>query len=227
MRSISQIRQDHKPIIFLGSCNSIQNIIEICHASGREVVGVIDPDYDLCTEFRGLPILNKETYLTQSDVYEFFVAAMRTPFKDPVFTRNNSKREMLLSWITEYNLTGATLIHPTAVISPTAKIDNHVSIGAMSIVSCGSTIHKNVTVREQCYISHDVEICENSIIQIKATITGSVKIGKNSYIGIASTIVNRLPLTPQCLGENVLVHPTVLVLEGLPDNAIAKLPKRT
>jgi len=57
MRPINEIRKDNKPIVFLGSCYNVQNLVEICHSSGRQVIGLIDPDYRSQKEFHGLPVL--------------------------------------------------------------------------------------------------------------------------------------------------------------------------
>jgi serine acetyltransferase len=227
MRTIEEIKQDSKPIIFLGSSSSMENLVEICKLNDRKVLGIVDPDYASQSELHGLPILDKDTYFSQADQYEFFVASWWFPFKPPVFQRDREKRNMLLGWMKEYNLTGANIIHPTAVVSSSTKIDRNVAIGALSVILCNTTIHKNTVIREQTYISHDVEIGENSVIQIKATVTGRIKIGKNAYIGVGSTIMNGMPITVMPIGDNVLVHPTMLVLNELPDNAVVGLKSRT
>jgi serine acetyltransferase len=227
MRTIEEIKQDSKPIIFLGSSSSMENLVEICKLNGRKVVGIIDPDYVSQPELYGLPILDKDTYFNQADQYEFFVASWWYPFKMQVFQRDREKRNILLGWITECNLTGANIIHPTAVVSSSAKIDRNVVIGALSVILCNTTVHKNAVIREQTFISHDVEVGENSVIQMKATVTGRIKIGKNAFIGVGSTIMNGMPTTVMSIGDNVLIHPTMLVLNELPDNAVVSLKSRT
>ena len=225
MRTIEEIRKDNKPIIFLGSSYNIQNLVELCQSSSRTVVGLIDPDYSSQTEFRGLPVLDRDKYLNNKDDYEFFVATWWQPFQNSVHIRDRQKRLMFLDWMEEYNLVGATIIHKTAVVSPSAKIARNVSIGALSILVNNSQIHQDVNIREQCYISHNVEINNNSVIQIKVTVTGDITIGHNSYIGIASTIVNSRPLESMRIGDRVIIHPNQLVVESVPDNTIVSYKK--
>jgi hypothetical protein len=147
MRQIDEIRKDNKPIVFLGSCYNIQNLVELCNSSGREVVGLIDPDYDSQDEFHGLPILKKQSIIDQSDRYEFFVATWWTPFQNDVHRREIKKRRLFLTWMKDYNLVGATVIHDSAVISPKAKIDSHVSVGALSILVQNCKIHSHTNIR--------------------------------------------------------------------------------
>ncbi len=49
-------------------------------------------------------------------------------------------------------------IHPTAVISPKAKLGTNVSVGAYSVIEDGATIGDNTVVFPQCYIGKDVTI---------------------------------------------------------------------
>jgi carbonic anhydrase/acetyltransferase-like protein (isoleucine patch superfamily) len=192
------------------------NQIESCVACGRHVVGIVDTDYSSQPDLHGLPILDFDQLDT--DQYEFFVATSWTPFDGPVFKRNREKRQYLLNFMQEHNLTGATLIHPSAVVSPGARIGRNVSIGALTYISHGAVIQPNVLIREQCFIGHDVTIAENTVVQIKATITGNTDIEADNYVGINSTIVNRMPLDRISIGENGLIYPNELVLTNVPKN---------
>ena len=216
MRDINEILGDQLPIVFLGSSTGMYNQIESCLASGRQVVGIVDSDYSSQSELHGLPVLKFEQL--DPTQYEFFVATSWTPFDGPVFERNRQKRQQLLSFMHDNNLIGATIIHPTAVISPGARIGRNVSIGALTYISHGVVIQPNVLVREQCFVGHDVTIAENTVVQIKATITGNTDIEADNYIGINSTIVNRMPLNRISIGENGLIYPNELVLTNVPKN---------
>ena len=218
MRTINDITLDSLPIIFLGSSTGMHNQIECCQARNREIVGIIDSDYPVDSEIHGLTILNPDKYLTSHRMYEFFVATTWSPFKDPIFIRNQEKRQKLLDFMSYHDLTGATLIHPTAVISPGARIGRNVSIGALSYISHGVNIESNVIVREQCFIGHDVNIGTNVVLQIKSTVTGLTNIESDTYIGVNSTVINRMPLTPINIGKNCLIYPNELVLTSVPKN---------
>ena len=109
MRSINDIALDSKPIIFLGSSTGMHNQIECCQARNREIVGIIDCDYPLGSELHGLTILDPDEYIKSHQLYEFFVATTWAPFKDPIFIRNQEKRQQLLDFMAYHDLTGATL----------------------------------------------------------------------------------------------------------------------
>jgi UDP-3-O-[3-hydroxymyristoyl] glucosamine N-acyltransferase len=189
------------------------------------VVGLIDPDYSSQTEFQGLPVLNKNKYLSDKDNYEFFVATWWQPFQNNIHIRDRQKRSMFLEWIAQYKLTGATIVHNSAVVSPLAKIANHVSIGALSVLVCNCQIYSHTNIREQCYVSHDVVIESNCVLQIKATVTGGIHIGHDTYIGPGATLLNSRPLESMQIGNNVIIHPTQLVVKSVDDNTIISYKK--
>lgn len=225
MRSIDEIRKDYKPIVFLGSSWNIQNLVEICHSSGREVVGLIDPDYQGQSKFKNVPVLDKEKFLSRKNEFEFFVATWWAPFQNDIHRREIQKRKMFIDWMQEFDLVGATVVHASAVISPQAKIARHVSVGALSVLVCNCEIHSHCNIREQCYVSHDVVIESNCVVQIKATITGNIRVGHDTYIGPATVLVNGNPVEDMHIGNHVVIHPNQLVVKSVPDNTIVSYKK--
>lgn len=215
-------RYDLLPVIFLGSSTGMYNQIECCHATGRNIAGIIDSDYPVGSELHGLTVLDPEQYLAQQNHYEFFVATTWSPFKDPIFCRNREKRQHLLTFMQINHLSGAVLIHPTAVVSPGATIGRNVSIGALSYISHGAVVYDHVMIREQCFVGHDTHIHSNSVLQIKSTVTGLVSVESNTYVGVNSTVINRMPLDRITIGENSLIYPNELVLKSVPKNNTVK-----
>lgn len=55
-------------------------------------------------------------------------------------------------------------IHPTAVISQSAKLGNNVCVGAYTVVEDGAQIGDNTVIFPQCYIGKDVVIGKNCYI---------------------------------------------------------------
>lgn len=55
-------------------------------------------------------------------------------------------------------------IHPTAVISQSAKLGNNVSVGAYTVVEDGAQIGDNTVIFPQCYIGKNVVIGKNCYI---------------------------------------------------------------
>ncbi len=55
-------------------------------------------------------------------------------------------------------------IHPTAIISPKAKLGTNVSVGAYTVIEDGVTIGDNTVIFAQCFIGQNVSIGKNCYI---------------------------------------------------------------
>lgn len=84
-------------------------------------------------------------------------------------------------------------IHPTAVISPSAKLGADVSVGAYTVIEDGVTvgdgtvifpqcyIGKNVTVGKHCYIYPQVVIREECVLKDYVILQAGAKIGSDGF----------------------------------------------
>lgn len=61
-------------------------------------------------------------------------------------------------------------IHPTAVISPSAKLGKNVSVGAYSVIEDGVTVGDNTVIFPQVYIGKRVQIGQDCILYPQVTV---------------------------------------------------------
>ena len=216
MRTIQDIREDHLPVIIMGHCSTLPNVVESLELMGRRVHGIMDRDYRGQDSIHGLPLLPDHEYLRAGtrEQYEFFVATGWQPGRDADMQRNNAKREQYLEWMSRFNLVGATIVHPTAVISPGARFGRNVRVGALSMVNHGAVVHDHATIRDQAYVSHDVTVGRDSVVQIGARLTGNVQLGDHVYVGVSATVVARRG-RPMLLADHSVVWPGVTVMRAL------------
>ena len=97
-------------------------------------------------------------------------------------------RKQLREKIVESGYKFGNVIHPTAYISPEAKIGDGLIARANVCVSCGATIEENVQLFEGSTIGHDTTIGRDSIISTKACIGGNCIIGRGVYVGMLGSI---------------------------------------
>lgn len=76
-----------------------------------------------------------------------------------------------------------TVVHPSAIISPSARIGKGVFVGPLAIVSTNAIVGDHCIVHLHASIGHDAMIGEYSAILPGARISGSVKVGKRVLIG--------------------------------------------
>jgi carbonic anhydrase/acetyltransferase-like protein (isoleucine patch superfamily) len=226
MRTIDQIREDRKPVVLLGSAISMHNVTESIEFLGREIVGIWDLDYQGHSHLHDYPILPADWLDTcDRDEFEFLVATNWGPGPHAVVRRNRSKRRDLITIMQQRGLVGATIVHPSANVSPRALLGRNVCVGAFGMITTRAKLYDNVSMKEYAYVSHDAVIGSDTVLQLKSTVTGHVELGERCYVGINASVIHRgeYSTEPMVIGNDVLIHPGVRVMQALPDGAVASL----
>lgn len=88
------------------------------------------------------------------------------PFKGALLYAKNPEWAfvLLLKYVDSLEPKHTPGIHPTAVISPSAKLGANVSVGAYSVIEDNTTIGDNTVIFPQCYIGKNVTIGKNCYI---------------------------------------------------------------
>jgi UDP-3-O-[3-hydroxymyristoyl] glucosamine N-acyltransferase len=79
-------------------------------------------------------------------------------------------------------------IHPTAVIDPTAKLGNAVSIQPYVVIEAGAEIGANCVIGSGSYVGHDVVIGEACTIYPRVTIRERCRIGRRVILHSGAVI---------------------------------------
>lgn len=81
------------------------------------------------------------------------------------------------------------LIHPAALVSPTARTAEGAVIHAGVIIGSGSAIGRHAMINKGAIIGHDVSVDPFAVVQPGARLAGHVRVGRGSLIGIGSTVI--------------------------------------
>ena len=103
---------------------------------------------------------------------------------------NNEIRAKIFSLLGDVN--HATLIHPNAYISKTAKIGKRTVVMAGAVINADVTIGKGVIINTCSSIDHDCIINDFSHISVGSHIAGTVEIGSNGFVCAGATVINNL-----------------------------------
>ncbi|OIN91294.1 MAG: acetyltransferase [Comamonadaceae bacterium CG1_02_60_18] len=91
------------------------------------------------------------------------------------------------------------------IISPSAHVSRHATVGAGSIVMHGAIVNAGARVGSNCIINtralleHDVAVADHCHISTGAVLNGNVTIGPGSFVGSGSIIKEGLTLGQGCL----------------------------
>jgi len=93
----------------------------------------------------------------------------------------------------------ATVIHPTARVSPLAKIGHGVLIMAGVVITSNAVIGNHVCILPNTVIHHDSSIGDWSLVGSNVTLASSSRIGDNCYIGSGTSIMNGIDIGDRAL----------------------------
>jgi sugar O-acyltransferase (sialic acid O-acetyltransferase NeuD family) len=107
----------------------------------------------------------------------------------------------------------ATVVHPSASVSRTARIGRNVLIMAGVVITSNAVIGDHVCILPNSVVHHDSVVGAWSLIGSNVTVAGAVQIGESCYIGSGATIKNGLSLGAGCLvglGSSVIADVAAL-----------------
>lgn len=176
-----------KKVVIIGASGHGKVVADIVLRSGDQVVGFLDDNPELGTDFMSFPILGKVGQFQQYKECWFIVAI-----------GNATVREKIV--IQLYGAKWYTAIHPSAVISSMG-----VTIGEGTVVMANAVVNADTTIGDHCIINsgavveHD-NILENFVhISVGAKLAGAVHVGEKTWIGIGASVSNNIEISSDCI----------------------------
>jgi acetyltransferase EpsM len=123
-------------------------------------------------------------------------------------------RKIIVEALLKKGVIFCNLIHPTAIVSPTAKI------GIGNVISHNVSIGPNVVIgnfnllNSRCTIGHDTKIKDFNFLSPQTVTGGGAEIGSQNFFG---TNVAVLPRTT--VGTNSTISAGMVVDKNIPDNS--------
>ena len=114
-----------------------------------------------------------------------------------------------------HSLEFATAIHPSAIISPSAKIGEGTVVMAGAVINADAVIGKHCIVNTGATVDHDCVVGDYCHIAPGANVSGGTHIGEGTWIGVGACVI-------QCLniGKWNLIGAGSVVVKDLPDNVV-------
>lgn len=195
----------NKPIIIIGNGGHALVLAEILLLNHREILGYTAPSKK--SNSFGLH------YLGTDDVILTYDAKQVELVLGVGSIQPNNVRMGIFQQFKELGYCFANCIHPTAILSSTATIQEGVQIMAGVIVQPFVKIHPNVIVNTGVQIDHECEIFEHVHLAPGTILSGNVKIYPNVHIGTGAKIIQSISI-----GENSMVAAGAVVVKNVPMN---------
>ena len=123
----------------------------------------------------------------------------------------STKRKYFIQQAEKKGLEFATIVHPAAQVSPTAKLGKGTIISPGAIIAAYTKIGFHVIINRGCLIGHHAEIGDYVTISPGANIAGRTKIGDLCYIGMGAVILDGISV-----GNNSVVGAGSVVTRDVP-----------
>ena len=203
----------NKDIYILGIGYNTPLIIELADLNGYTIKGLYN--YDLnevdLNNTLGYPVLGDYSFLYQSK-------SLDNSCNYALSMGNNKIRKELFERVKNAGGNVPTLVHPTASVSPLAKVSNEgVIIHANSTVQATAVIGSNTIVSYNSGITHTTHIGCHCYIASLTTIGAYCQVDDGVFIGMGSTIVSG---KVGRIGSWAYIGAGSLVIAEVPENSL-------
>ena len=138
------------------------------------------------------------------------IAAGATEYDAAVVAIGNAKTRFKIQ--SQLQKLAPALIHPSAVVSPTATIGQGTVVMPNAVVNAQTVIGDGVIINSSAVVEHDCKIGDYSHICPNAALAGGVTVGAQSWIGIGSSVIQLITI-----GNDVTVGAGSVIIRDIPN----------
>ena len=181
---LADLKVQPNDILVYGGGGHGKSLIELIQTAGvYRVIGVIDDGLPIGSKILGFPVLGGGAILTA-----LYQQGARLAVNAVGGIGNIAPRLKVFEKLAAAGYTCPTVIHPTALIEPSAVLLDGVQVmpfayvGSSSKVSFGCIINTRATVSHDCLLAEYVNLAPGSIL------AGGVQVGARTLIGMNATV---------------------------------------
>ncbi len=196
-----------KRILVYGAGGHGKVVIELLQAVGAEIAAVIDDRITNSAErLLGAAVISPrdavENYIQPGDVSGL------------VAIGHSLTRLEKAAWFATQGVRLITVVHSSAVVSPTAELGQGTQVIAGAVINAEAKIGENCIINTNSVVEHDCILGDGVHIAPGATIGGNAKIGDRSQISIGASVLPGIEI-----GSDVMVGAGAVVTKAIPDGA--------
>lgn len=167
-------------LVIVGAGGHAKVVLEMLRAQGRyAAVGCVDP-YAKVTDVLGLPVLGGDEVLPRlrAEGVAFGFVALG----------DNALRERVGASLRAAGFTLATIVHPSAVVLPSAALGEGVVVMARTVVGAASSVHDLVILNTGAIVEHDNRMGSAAHIAPGVALAGNVSVGERALVGVGAAV---------------------------------------
>jgi sugar O-acyltransferase (sialic acid O-acetyltransferase NeuD family) len=110
----------------------------------------------------------------------------------------------------------APIVHPSAIVEPSAHLAEGVFVGARAVVNPRAAIARHAIINTGAIVEHDASIGENTHAAPGSIVCGGARIGRDALIGAGAVV-----LPNRTVGDHATIAAGAVVTRDIPPHATA------
>jgi sugar O-acyltransferase (sialic acid O-acetyltransferase NeuD family) len=128
---------------------------------------------------------------------------------------DNRERKRCYGRALQAGLLAATLVHASAVISPSARVGAGTVVMPLAVLNASATVAENCIVNTGAIVEHDCEVGAHVHLSPRVALGGAVRIGELAHLGIGAVV-----LPGGLVGDESVVGAGAVVLKEAPARCV-------
>jgi len=181
-------------LILIGAGGHARACIEVIEQHGKyQIAGLVGRQEEMHTRHLGYSVIATDADLAElAKEYQYGFIALGQ-------IRSPDRRIRLFSMTKELGFQLPVVISPTAHVSRHATIGTGTTIMHGATVNAGAKVGNNCIINTQAIIEHDAIVGDNCHVSTGAILNGGVRIGAGSFVGSGSVIKEGVSIGKWCL----------------------------
>jgi acetyltransferase EpsM len=123
------------------------------------------------------------------------------------------RRKALIDQADALGFRFTNVIHPSAVVSPSAQLGTGCIIGPATVVAAEARLGSHVILNRGALVGHHATVGDFATISPGANIAGSAKVGAEAFVGMGALVLDQLSV-----GAGSIVGAGAVVTRDVPDH---------
>ena len=197
-----------RPVVIVGTGEG-RCVLEACRAIARPVAGFLDTRVAAGERVCGAPVLGDDATLDDLeflDAHDFLVSVGEAAARAAYVARIRAGGGRL----------AAPVVHPSAIVSPYARIADGAILLGQSAVNPEVDIGEATILDWQVVVGHDSALGACSFVGPGCRVAGRVRIGEQAFLGLGVVVIPDI-----VIGARSIVGAGAVVTRDIPDDVLA------
>ena len=197
-----------KTIYVYGAGGHGRMVADVLRAARRPPAGFLDDSACRCQLPLDLPVLDARQWMSRIEACEGIGVALGIG--------DNRARQEVSDLCRCRGFKIVTAVHPTAVLSPAARIGLGTVVMPLAAVNADACLGSGVIVNTGAVVEHDCIVGEYAHIAPNAVLGGSARVGSFSLLGLGAAVLPGVNV-----GSRSIIGAGAVVVRDIPDDVVA------